>query len=56
MNEKTIKPVAYIYTDFKEKFGIPRQSGRCPSAPGTVVLEKDFSCYDFLRGIEEFTH
>ena len=56
MNEKTIKPVAYIYTDFKEKFGIPRQSGRCPSARGTVVLEKDFSCFDFLRGIEEFTH
>ena len=22
-----IKPIAYIKTDFKEKFGIPRQSG-----------------------------
>ena len=23
-----IKPIAHIHTDFKEKFGIPRQSGR----------------------------
>ena len=48
-------PVAYIHNDFKEKFGIPRQSG----------LVSNVSCITFvhpyddpaaLRGIEEFTH
>ena len=56
MSEKTIKPVAIIRTDFKEKFGIPRQSGRCPSAKGKIIFEAEFSNADFIRGIEKFSH
>ena len=56
MSEKTIKPVAVIRTDFKEKFGIPRQSGRCPSAKGEIIFEAEFSNADFIRGIEKFSH
>ena len=56
MSEKTIKPVAIIRTDFKEKFGIPRQSGRCPSAKGEIIFEAEFSNADFIRGIEKFSH
>ena len=36
--ERFIKPVAYIHTGFKEKFGIPRQSGRVEEALGHIVF------------------
>lgn len=51
-----IKPIAYIYTDFKEKFGIPRQSGRNKTALGKIVLEKEFAVCDAFKGIEQFSH
>ena len=51
-----IKPIAYIKTDFKEKFGIPRQSGRVKELKGTIIFEKEFNDKDFIRGIEEFSH
>ena len=51
-----IKPIGYIYTDFKEKFGIPRQSGRVESLVGRVVLLPEFKGGEALRGIEEFSH
>ncbi len=51
-----IHPIAHIYTDFKEKFGIPRQSGRADLALGRIVFEKEYRNPDMLRGIEEFSH
>ena len=51
-----IKPIAYIKTDFKEKFGIPRQSGRAPSLSGKIVFEPDYRADDAIRGIECFSH
>lgn len=54
--QKTIKPVGVIYTDFKEKFGIPRQSGRSPSSMGRIVFEKEFRDPNALREIEGFSH
>lgn len=51
-----IKPIAYIKTNFKDKFGIPRQSGRSPSAMGTIIFNKEFRNDDSLKGIEEFSH
>ncbi len=51
-----IKPIAHIRTDFCEKFGIPRQSGRVPSLEGTIVFEPEFRNPEALRGIEEFSH
>lgn len=50
------EPIAYIMTDFKEKFGIPRQSGKAPSAKGTIIFEEKYRNDDSLRGIEEFSH
>ncbi len=55
-NEKTIAPVAFIRTDFKEKFGIPRQSGRAKSLMGEIVFESRFQNPDALRGLEGFSH
>ncbi len=51
-----IKPIAYIHTDFKEKFGIPRQSGRVKELTAKIVFEPEFSSPDALRGIEGFSH
>ena len=51
-----IKPIAKIYTSFKEKFGIPRQSLRGKNLFGKIVFEKDFRSPDALKGIEEFSH
>lgn len=51
-----MKPIAHIYTDFSEKFGIPRQSGRAPSLTAKIVFEEEFRNPEALRGIEEFSH
>lgn len=56
MDEKTIKPVAYIYTDFNDKFGVPRQSGRAPSAKGRVVLSKEYAKEEAVRGLKDVSH
>lgn len=56
MNEFTVKPIAYIRTDFKEKFGIPRQSGRAPSLTAEIVFLPEYRHPDALRGIEDFSH
>ncbi len=51
-----IKPIAFIKTDFKEKFGIPRQSGRVKELISTIVFEPEFRVKDALRGILGFSH
>ncbi len=50
-----IKPIAHIQTPFKEKFGVPRQSGRV-AVKGRIVFEKEYRNPDALRGVEEFSH
>lgn len=54
--ELLLKPVAHIRNDYKEKFGIPRQSGRAPSVLSEIVFEKEYRSADALRGIEGFSH
>ncbi len=56
MESFTINPVAVIRSDFKEKFGIPRQSGRAPSLTAEVVLLPPYAVEEALRGIEGFSH
>lgn len=51
-----IKPIAYIKTDFKEKFGIPRQSGRVNSLKAKIVFTPEFRDPNALREIENFSH
>ena len=53
---KELKVIAKIYTDFKEKFGIPRQSGLVSTLEGRIVFEPKYRSDDALRGIEEFSH
>lgn len=51
-----IKPIAIIKTDFEDKFGIPRQSGRVPQLVGRIVFLPEYRNPDVLRGIEGFSH
>lgn len=51
-----IEPIAYIHTDFPEKFGIPRQSGLAASLQARIVFEPKYRCADALRGLEGFSH
>ena len=51
-----ITPIAHIRTDFKDKFGIPRQSGRVPSLCGRIVFCKEYRNPDAIREIESFSH
>lgn len=51
-----IEPIAHIRTDFKEKFGIPRQSGYAYGCIGTIVFEPKYRNPDALRGLEGFSH
>ncbi len=52
----TITPVAYAKSDFNEKFGIPRQSGRAPSTVTEIIFEKKFAVKEAFSGIENFSH
>ena len=56
INEHKIKVIAHIETDFKEKFGIPRQSGVVPELLGKIVFEKEYRDANSLRGLEGFSH
>ena len=51
-----MKIIARIRTDFKSKFGIPRQSGIAEELVGRIVFEKPYRNPDALRGIEGYSH
>ena len=51
-----MKIIARIHSDFKEKFGIPRQSGLVPQAKAKIVFEPEYRVPDALRGIEDYSH
>ena len=51
-----IKPIAYIRNDYKEKFGIPRQSGLVKSIVSKILFEPEYRDNNTVRGIEGYTH
>ena len=51
-----IEVIGHIETDFKEKFGIPRQSGIIKELTGKIIFAKKYRNPDAIRGIEKFTH
>ncbi len=55
-DELLITPIAYIENDFKEKFGIPRQSGRAPSVLSKIVFLPKYADADAFRGLDGFSH
>ena len=51
-----MKIIARIYTEFDEKFGIPRQSGVVDKTVGRIVFEPEYRNPDALRGIDGYSH
>ena len=51
-----MKVVATIYTDFSEKFGIPRQGALAHESEGIIVFEPEYRNRDAIRGLEDFSH
>lgn len=51
-----MKIIAKIHNDFKEKFGIPRQSGLSGGLLSRIVFEPEYRNPDALRGIEGYSH
>lgn len=50
-----IVPIAYIHNDFKEKFGVPRQSGRVETI-SEIVFCPEYRDENAILGIEQFSH
>lgn len=51
-----ITPIAYIRSDFQEKFGIPRQSGLVEALRAEVVFAPEYQVPEAVRGLEDFSH
>ena len=51
-----MKIIAYIHTDFPEKFGIPRQSGLVKELKGQIVFAPEYRNPEVVRGLLEFSH
>jgi len=48
--------IAHIHSDFKTKFGVPRQSGLIEELEAKIIFEPEFRNPDALRGLEGFSH
>ncbi len=48
--------IAKIHSDFKEKFGIPRQSGIVEELKARIVFEPKYRNPHAVMGLEEFSH
>ena len=56
MNTVEFRVIAHIENDYKEKFGIPRQSGLVGSLISRIVFEPEYRNPDAFRGIEGYSH
>jgi len=56
MIDMNMKIIGKIYTDFPEKFGLPRQSGLVPGLKGKIVFEPEFRNPSAFRGLEGYSH
>ena len=55
---ESFKPsvIAHIRTDFKTKFGIPRQSGLVDTLPAYVVMEPAYRQPEAFRGLADYDY
>lgn len=51
-----MKIIARIKNDFKEKFGIPRQSGLADTLVSRIIFEPEYRVKEALRGIKGYSH
>lgn len=53
--ELLMKPIAYVYSDFSDKFGVPRQSGLAQTE-SVLIFEPEYRVAEAIRGLEEYSH
>ncbi len=51
-----IEPIAYIKNGYKEKFGVPRQSGLAPSVKSVIEFCEGYRDENCVRDIEQYSH
>ncbi len=51
-----ITPIAYIHNDFKEKFGIPRQSNLVDEVESSIEFVGEYAREDALKGLEDYDY
>lgn len=54
--EMLIKPIAHIHCGYKEKFGIPRQSGLVDKVEAKIIFVPEYRNPDALRGLDGYSH
>lgn len=52
----TIKPIGWVISPFKEKFGVPRQAREIPSAIGTLHFHPEYRNENAIKEIHQFSH
>ena len=52
----SVEPIAHIHNDYKDKFGIPRQSCLVNGCVSEIVFCEKYRDTNALRGLEEFSH
>lgn len=52
----SFSPIAYLRSDFPEKFGLPRQSGLVNSLKSYIVFEPQYRVREAFRGLEGYSH
>ena len=56
MTQFSFEPIGYIRSCFKEKFGIPRQSGLIPEARGVVQIIPPYNRPEAFRELADYSH
>jgi tRNA-Thr(GGU) m(6)t(6)A37 methyltransferase TsaA len=56
MKAYSFEPIGRIHSCFKEKFGIPRQSGLVPEAQAELEIVPPYHRAEAFRGLEDFSH
>lgn len=56
MEQMKLEVIAHIYTDFPEKFGIPRQSGLVKELKGQIVFEPQYRSQDAIKGLDGYDY
>ena len=51
-----VKKIAVIHNGYKEKFGIPRQSGLAPAVISKIIFENEYRVKEAFRDIEGYSH
>lgn len=54
--KKELEIIGYIKTPFKDKFGVPRQSGMVDEIKSKIYFLPKYRNPDAVRGLEDFSH